>query len=398
MPTPRPQSEPRPIDWRTGQPIGKRYFPVEDVVQRAERMQRGRVFRNARGSASSALRAGLRAGLPTGAAIGAGERLLSGDPGGAAQIGATFAAGKVLQAVPYGPARLVGFGLQAASPFIPAIVGAFGSAGQNPRLRGGPVTRTAANRVEDYSDPSGNRYDGNSGRLIVPAGAITPSVTPIVQPPQRARNQALSNAAQNAGLPAWNWKDEENAAVLAAAQEREKAAKNARAAQPGGRGYITGENLPAVLDQSRADYWQAADMQKWAKANPELARRAQERAGYVPRAAQDPFSPAPSPLTADEAVLRAQQAGALDALPLGATQNDAILAAQTAGVLDAPITPAEEQRRRAGELSNAYLRGIQQQLIQPSPTVFEMPSSGLQNPSLGFSYASGRKFLRGSNQ
>jgi hypothetical protein len=104
----------------------------------------------------------------------------------------------------------------------------------------------------------------------------------IVNPPHRAQNRALDIAAQNAGLPAWNWKAEENAAMLQAAEARGQAASAAREAQ-GGRGYITADNLPAALDQSKGGYWQGADMQAWAAANPELAKQAMARAGYNPQ-------------------------------------------------------------------------------------------------------------------
>lgn len=252
----------------------------------------------------------------------------------------------------------------------------------------GPVTRTAANRVPDYT-VGGIRYDGNSGRPVNLVGAaITPSNTPIVQPPQRARNQALSNAAQNAGLPAWNWKAEENAAALAAAEERGKFAAIAREAQLGGKGYITGENLPAVLDQSRADYWQAADMQAWAKANHKLAKRAMERAGYAPQAAQ-------AAVQGIGPVIDGQDYGRqLDALQ-GTSGMGPVADVTT---YEAMLTPAEEQRRRASELASAYLRGIQQQWVTPGPGAFDAEIPISSNPSLGFSYAPGRKFLRGADQ
>jgi hypothetical protein len=104
----------------------------------------------------------------------------------------------------------------------------------------------------------------------------------IVTPRHQAQNRALDQAAQNAGLPAWNWKAEENKAVFDAVEARGRVATAARQEQ-GGRGYITGENLPGALDQSKAEYWQSADMQAWAAANPELAKRAMARAGYNPQ-------------------------------------------------------------------------------------------------------------------
>jgi hypothetical protein len=42
----------------------------------------------------------------------------------------------------------------------------------------GPVTRTSANKVQDYWDDRGNLYDGNSGRMVQPA-----SVMRSIQPP-----------------------------------------------------------------------------------------------------------------------------------------------------------------------------------------------------------------------
>lgn len=107
----------------------------------------------------------------------------------------------------------------------------------------------------------------------------------IVNPRSQAQNRALDQAAQNAGLPAWNWKAAENKAVFDAAEARSQAATAAREAQ-GGRGYITADNLPAALDQSKAEYWQGADMQAWMNAsegNRKLAERAMARAGYNPR-------------------------------------------------------------------------------------------------------------------
>jgi hypothetical protein len=109
----------------------------------------------------------------------------------------------------------------------------------------------------------------------------------IVNPRRQAENRALDQAAQNAGLPAWNWKAEENAAILKAAEERGQGAMAAREAQ-GGRGYITADNLPGTLDQGQAGYWQQADMQAWMNAsegNRKLAERAMARAGYDPQAA-----------------------------------------------------------------------------------------------------------------
>ena len=234
----------------------------------------------------------------------------------------------------------------------------------------------------------------------------------IVTPRSQGQNRALDQAAQNAGLPAWNWKAEENAAMLQAAQARESAAMAAREAQ-GGRGYVTADNLPGTLDQSQAAYWQGADMQAWAAANPKLAQAAMARAGYNPQAAAQGSMPermttedailraqaagaldslkpgatsddailagqaagafdggqinsavtqavTPGRMTTEDAILRAQGMGALDGLRPGATSDDAILAGQAAGAFDSWSNPADEQRRRAAALSNSYLRAIQQ--------------------------------------
>jgi hypothetical protein len=237
----------------------------------------------------------------------------------------------------------------------------------------------------------------------------------IVTPRSQGQSRALDQAAQNAGLPAWNWKAEENAAMLQAAQARESAAMAAREAQ-GGRGYITADNLPGALDQSQAAYWQQADMQAWMNAsesNRKLAERAMARAGYNPQAAAQGSMPermttedailraqaagaldslkpgatsddailagqaagafdggqinsavtqavTPGRMTTEDAILRAQGMGALDGLRPGATSDDAILAGQAAGAFDSWSNPADEQRRRAAALSNSYLRAIQQ--------------------------------------
>jgi hypothetical protein len=231
----------------------------------------------------------------------------------------------------------------------------------------------------------------------------------IVNPPQRAQNRALNIAAQNAGLPAWNWQADENSAMLESAQARGTAAAAAREAQ-GGRGYITADSMPASLDQSKADYWQGADMAAWAAANPELARRAQERAGFTPAAVSNSTGVAGIGPVSDGEVygqqLQAMQgtsgmgpladagtygsmltsAGASGVSPLGnpppprsagvvgigpvsdgevyGQQLQAMQGTSGMGPLaDAEtygrmLTPAEEQRRRAGELTDAYLRAI----------------------------------------
>jgi hypothetical protein len=280
----------------------------------------------------------------------------------------------------------------------------------------------------------------------------------IVNPRSQAQNRALDQAAQNAGLPAWNWKAAENEAVFGAAQSAGEAAEAARRAQ-GGRGYLSAapalgsgveagsrgdyetpdpslsfstdgaggvtplrtrstlsSGLPAVLDQSKAEYWQRADMQAWANAsegNRKLAERAMARASYSPQPAVQGAMPArmttedailraqaagaldgprpgatsgdailagqaagvfdgaqaapaatpvaaPGRMTTEDAILRAQSMGALDGLRPGATSDDAILAGQAAGAFDSWSNPADEQRRRAAALSNSYVRAIQQ--------------------------------------
>lgn len=153
---------------------------------------------------------------------------------------------------------------------------------------------------QNFPNGRGKVGGGNAGASIQPPARRNPAPPPppppgssnvaIVNPPSRARNAALSRAAQQAGLPAWNWQAEENAAMLRAAQEAGQAAQAARAAQ-GGRGYLS---APAAGGQ-----WNAP--------------------------------------TTSEAILMAQGAGALDGLKPGATSSDAILAGQSAGVFDRGI-------------------------------------------------------------
>jgi hypothetical protein len=153
---------------------------------------------------------------------------------------------------------------------------AFGNVQGNPRVGGGNAGRsTAAQWMQPAPAPAAQ------GNPRLPGGRNVAIVTPRSQ----AQNRALDQAAQNAGMPAWNWKAEENAAVFQAAEERAKAAAAAREAQ-GGRGYITADNLPTAMDHSQGEYWQGADMKAWAAANPELAKQAMARAGYDPQAQQ----------------------------------------------------------------------------------------------------------------
>jgi hypothetical protein len=145
----------------------------------------------------------------------------------------------------------------------------------------------------------------------------------IVNGPERARNAAVSAAAQQAGLPAWNWQADENRSVRQAAMSAGEAAAALRSA---------GQALPAAANANRPEYWQAggrgslADMQAWAAANPALAARLKQRSGY------GTASVVPALNSADEAILTAQGAGALGGLGPGATADDALLAGQAAGV------------------------------------------------------------------
>jgi hypothetical protein len=351
-------------------------------------------------------------------------------PGGAVtpwmqriKTGAT--AGRILAAPAVaavaGPAAGLSIGLGLGG----AILGSMGRPGTaRMSLLGGDAVPSARKPYYGpaFGDPGGNPQvgGGNAGASLASQWSPTAQQNPrlpagrnvaIVNPPQRAQNRALNIAAQNAGLPAWNWQADENSAMLESAQARGTAAAAAREAQ-GGRGYITADSMPASLDQSKADYWQGADMAAWAAANPELARRAQERAGFTPAAMG--AGGAWSAPTSEQAILTAQGAGALDGLMAGATTDDAIRMGQAAGAFDQGIaggssllgnpppprsagvvdigpasngglygqqlramegtsgagpladaetygrmlTPAEEQRRRAGELTDAYLRAI----------------------------------------
>ena len=159
----------------------------------------------------------------------------------------------------------------------PAGVGG-GNAGASRASQGPAAAPAPAPRPTGSATSSGGWAPATQGNPRLPAGRNVAIVTPRHQ----AQNRALDQAAQNAGLPAWNWKAEENKAVFDAVEARGRVATAARQEQ-GGRGYITGENLPGALDQSKAEYWQSADMQAWAAANPELAKRAMARAGYNPQ-------------------------------------------------------------------------------------------------------------------
>jgi hypothetical protein len=154
-------------------------------------------------------------------------------------------------------------------------------------------------------------FDHGGGRSVPPRAAAAlavapslPAITSSVVPVPRnsgASNAsvALQNAAQGIkAQPAWDWNAPENAQMLAAAESRGKAAAAAR----GGRGYLSFPGGAAAA----------------------------------------------SPMTADDAVLLAQGAGALGGLKPGATADDAILAGQAAGAFEnagrAPgaLSPADE--------------------------------------------------------
>jgi len=174
--------------------------------------------------------------------------------------------------------------------------------------------------------------------VVQPASNTTAAVLPgsrnvtIVNGPERARNAAVSAAAQQAGLPAWNWQADENRSVRQAAMSAGEAAAAARSA---------GQALPAAANANRQEYWQAggrgslADMQAWAAANPALAARLKQRSGYGTAGV------VPALNSADEAILTAQGAGALDGLRSGSTTDDALLAGQSAGAFDGRRAPVQ---------------------------------------------------------
>ena len=183
---------------------------------------------------------------------------------------------------------------------------------------------------------------GNAGAsiqpVVQPASNTTAVVLPgsrnvaIVNGPERARNSAVSAAAQQAGLPAWNWQADENRSIRQAATSAGEAAAAARSA---------GQSLPNEANANRQEYWQPggrgslADMQAWAAANKGLADELKERSGYGTAGV------APTLNSADDAILAAQGAGALDGLRSGSTTDDAILAGQAAGVFDSRSAPVQ---------------------------------------------------------
>lgn len=174
--------------------------------------------------------------------------------------------------------------------------------------------------------------------VVQPASNATGAVLPgsrnvtIVNGPERARNSAVSAAAQQAGLPAWNWQADENRSVRQAAMSAGEAAAAARSA---------GQPLPNEANANRPEYWEAggrgnlADMQAWAAANPALAARLRQRSGYGTTGV------APTLNSSDDAILAAQGAGTLDGLRSGSTTDDALLAGQSAGVFDGRSAPMQ---------------------------------------------------------
>lgn len=110
------------------------------------------------------------------------------------------------------------------------------------------------------------------GRPPVPNPGGGNSQVPIVSPASRSRARAASIAAQNAGMPAWNWEADENKAVLQAAQSAGEAAAKARA---------SGSALPDTSNPATQAFWDRADNQVWAKANPKLAEALKKKHGFV---------------------------------------------------------------------------------------------------------------------
>lgn len=163
--------------------------------------------------------------------------------------------------------------------------------------------------------------DSNATAVVLPGSR---NVT-IVNGPERARNSAVSAAAQQAGLPAWNWQADENRSVREAAMSAGEAATAARSA---------GQPLADQANPNRQEYFEPggrgslADMQAWAAANPALAARLKQRSGYGTAGV------VPTLGSADDSILAAQGAGALDGLRSGSSTDDAMLAGQAAGVFD----------------------------------------------------------------
>ena len=130
-------------------------------------------------------------------------------------------------------------------------------------------------------------------------GGIAPTAPPQQQTrityrdPERNYREQARAAFGNAGQPAPAWTWEGNPDMKSAADARGQAMVDARA-QAGGPFILSRDQLPAIADQSKADYWNGADMQAWAKANPKLAEAAMKRAGYDPNV-QQPTGASASP-------------------------------------------------------------------------------------------------------
>jgi hypothetical protein len=320
-------------------------------------------------------------------------------PGGAIVRAPGGAAVPWVQRIATGIAQGVGaLGIPGAAIAVPAAVGAATLPWVTKNWRGGPGAESMNERrgLTPTRRPMGNlppsarvpsQYPagvptgvggGNAGASTAaqwnPSAPPTPPSSPpgswapaaqrnprlpagrnvaIVNSPQRARNRALDNAAQNAGLPAWNWEAEENAAMLRAAESRGRAAATARGdtfdskgmITSRGGGYLSRADMPAASNPREDAYWAQGDMAAWARANQGLAMRQ----GWDPnKNYQAAMGSGNGRFTTDDAILAAQSAGALDGLRLGATTDDAILAGQMAGAFDrglgvpqtSPVAPA----------------------------------------------------------
>jgi hypothetical protein len=265
----------------------------------------------------------------------------------------------------YPDLKALAFGAATMNP-----LGAFAAGGLSPNnllFTAGEAVRNLSrppgrSRAQNNPYPLGPAYGGDQQNLPQGRGRVgggnagasvqPPRRTPVVQPasnttavvlpgsrnvtivngPERARNSAVSAAAQQAGLPAWNWQADENRSVRQAAMSAGEAAAAARSA---------GQPLASEANANRQEYWQPggrgslADMQAWAAANPALAARLRQRSGYGTTGV------APTLNSSDDAILAAQGAGALDGLRSGSTTDDALLAGQAAGVFDGRSAPMQ---------------------------------------------------------
>lgn len=166
-------------------------------------------------------------------------------------------------------------------------LGMAGTPGANPAQ---PGDRKLDQRFTATGAPIPGMFQASSGvgggnaaasRVAVPPRKSTPATSnpgggntqvPIVSPASRSRARAASIAAQNAGMPAWNWEADENKAVLQAAQSAGEAAAKARA---------SGSALPDTSNPATQAFWDRADNQVWAKANPKLAEALKKKHGFV---------------------------------------------------------------------------------------------------------------------